>query len=225
MVRGCTTQCTAPPTLVALLVSQHHYLDYVFDASMLRITYMCLCAASPATYLSFNFITADTFQRFSRQETTKVPSMLRLLSYNAPLYTSMRLRTLARELYRESTPRRFPSLSRTSSSSCWTKATVSVTVLPYLLLFGGIPHPCFRVAHRTPVPKWSGLVSFLVLLNKVVYFAAQKSRKEQERNGLREHFVYGHESPCSSIDSRGNVCSANAASVSYIGRGNTPREP
>ncbi|KHE86886.1 hypothetical protein GE21DRAFT_1060335 [Neurospora crassa] len=235
MVRGCTTQCTAPPTLVALLVNQHLY---AFDASMLRITYMCPCVASPATCLSslfFDLITADAFTIVpaSRSAQQKVPLVLGLPSYDAPLYTPMRLTTLARKMGKWSIPwrccgtRDFLSLSRTPSSSCWTKATIPDT-LPRLLPLSAFPlvtfTPLFLSGTQRP-RLLSGLVlPVLGLLNKL--FTAQHrgpGRDKRRKWSPGEHVVYCkvQEGCCSSIDPRWKICGTSAASVSCVGRGNT----
>ncbi|KAK3951176.1 hypothetical protein QBC32DRAFT_169040 [Pseudoneurospora amorphoporcata] len=137
---------------------------------MLRITYMCLCAASPATYLSFTSSLPILFNgshvKRQRSAQQKVPSMLRPLSYNAPLYTSVRLRTLARELYRESTPRRCcgtrdfhpypePLLPRVGQ-----KQPFPLLFSPICFSLGAFHTPVSEWHTETPVPKWSGLVSW-----------------------------------------------------------------
>lgn len=98
----------------------------------------------------------------------------------------MSLTTLARELGRESIPRsccgtrEFLSISRTPSSR-WTKATVSVTVLSYLLFFGALYPPVSEWHREPPALKWSGLASFLVLLNKLLTGQCRSPGRDRRR--------------------------------------------
>lgn len=140
-VRGCTTQCTAPPTLVALLGRLTSLcIRRKYASHYIHVPPCCF-----PSYLSFDLTTAEYLNGShvkTTVSTTKVPSVLGLLSEKAPLSTPMRLTSLARELVRESIPRRccgtryFPSLSRSPSSSRWTIATVPVTVLPLCVSLG-----------------------------------------------------------------------------------------